>query len=307
MDPSAAVWPISWMANLFHCSFGFIHFKLALKSRELFGTGAKYTLASDIFALGIRPGRVRKVNDAGNFIWDILCKCWSFNPENRPSAKHVGDVMSMIFLTARDLLDGVTLKSRRLVVREGTTVQDLIPHFEKRGLASFTELLHSANLILTTSIADTALANVDRVELTSRQSIAVKWVKHNTPYKRLKRAARELDCWSFYRHPNILPVLGFAIFGADLAMVSPWMSNGCHGLCDETPILRPSFCLQLAQAIAYLHENNVVHGDIKGPNVLVSDVGAVQVTDFGVSVADHQEIEFSSTSSGRGTQRWQAS
>ncbi|KAJ1304031.1 hypothetical protein OPQ81_008439 [Rhizoctonia solani] len=50
-----------------------------------------------------------------------------------------------------------------------------------------------------------------------------------------------------------------------------------------------------------------VHGDIKGPNVLISDAGTVQVTEFGVSIVDHREIEFSVTSGGRGTHRWQAS
>ncbi|CAE6442600.1 unnamed protein product [Rhizoctonia solani] len=269
--------------------------------------GAKYTLAGDIFALGLetivlgqsdifgkawaasmkgwtgkhpfRPTNAIPLNEAGNVIWDILRKCWSLEPENRPSAKYICDVMSSVYQSP----DGLAFKSLRLVVREDTTVLDLVTHFENRGLANYTKLLHSPNVISTVSVADTALANVYRVELTSHQPIAVKCVKHKTPYKRLKRAARELDCWSSYQHQNILPVLGFAVCGADLAMVSPWMSNGCvtdyvtrYPSCN-----RLLLCVQLAQAIAYLHENNVVHGDIKGPNVLVSGTGTIQVTDFG--------------------------
>ncbi|CAE6508006.1 unnamed protein product, partial [Rhizoctonia solani] len=65
-------------------------------------------------------------------------------------------------------------------------------------------------------------------------------------------------------------------------------------------------CTQLARAIAYIHNHNVIHGDIKGPNVLVSDANIIQVADFGVSLMDHKEVEFSVTSAGRGTQRWQA-
>ncbi|CAE6538590.1 unnamed protein product [Rhizoctonia solani] len=314
-DPVQSIWSIAWRAP------------------ELGNSGAKYTLASDVFALGmeiiisdepsyfdkvwavremvrrgeppLRPTDTIPLNDAGNVIWNILCECWTLTPENRPSAKHVCDSMNAIYQSP----DGVALRPRRLLVRENTTVLDLLTHFKKRGLANYTQLLRSPNVISTVSVADTALANVYRVELTSHQPIAIKSVKHKTPFKRLKqRAARELDCWSSYQHQNILPVLGFAVFGADLGMVSPWMSNGCvtdyvtrHPYCD-----RLLLCTQLAQAITYLHENNVVHGDIKGPNVLVSDAGTVQVTDFGVSIADHQEIEFSSTSSGRGTQRWQA-
>ncbi|CUA71142.1 hypothetical protein RSOLAG22IIIB_09361 [Rhizoctonia solani] len=91
-------------------------------------------------------------------------------------------------------------------------------------------------------------------------------------------------------------------------MVSPWMANGCitDYVVRNPNCNRLALCVQLADVIAYLHENNAVHGDIKGANVLVSDKGTVQVTDFGVSIADHQEIEFSMTSKSRGTQRWQA-
>ncbi|KAG8681171.1 hypothetical protein FRC11_001476, partial [Ceratobasidium sp. 423] len=293
---------------------------------ELFRRGFKPTLASDVYALGMetitwedpysragvlllvrqpvvegelppRPTDMIPENEAGNAVWDILCKCCSYNPKDRPSAQNVCNVMHTVYQTP----DGVALKALKLVVKEDTvgrpvipisltlhlyqTVQDLVSYFERRGLVNYTELLHPPNAISIQSVADTALANVYRVELFNKQPVAVKWVKHNTPYKRLKRAARELDCWSSYQHPNILPVLGFTVSGADLAMVSPWMNNGC--VTDY--VNRYPDCDRLLL-----------------PNVLISDQGMVQVTDFGVSIADHQEIEFSVTSSGRGTQRWQA-
>ncbi|CCO33600.1 Putative serine/threonine-protein kinase/receptor R831 [Rhizoctonia solani AG-1 IB] len=86
------------------------------------------------------------------------------------------------------------------------------------------------------------------------------------------------------------------------------MKNGCitEYVTRSPDCDRLKLCAQLAGAIAYLHEQNVIHGDIKGPNVLISDEGDVQVTDFGVSIMDHREIEFSVTSTGAGTQRWQA-
>ncbi|CAE6454493.1 unnamed protein product [Rhizoctonia solani] len=305
------------------------------RAPELFKSGAKFSLAGDVFALGMetviqdesdtsamkvwqkaimgqppaRPTNAIPVNEAGNAIWDMLSKCWSFDPENRPSAKHVSDVMNMMFLTARDFSDGIAFKSPRLMVREHTTVQDLVAHFEKQGLINYTEFLHPSVILSSVSVADTALANVYRVEMLYHEPVAVKRVKHTTPYKRLKRAARELSCWTSHKHEHILPLFGFAVVGVDLAMVSPWMRNGCiteyvtgHPSCD-----RLSLCTQLTRAIAYLHEHDVVHGDIKGPNVLISDEGNVQVTDFGVSIAEHQDIEFSVTSVGGGTQRWQAS
>ncbi|CAE6508013.1 unnamed protein product [Rhizoctonia solani] len=313
---------------------GIIHGNLdgGLKAPELAKIGTKRTLASDVYALGMetitwneaqgldsvwtvfhkaktepppRPINTIPVNNAGDVVWDILSKCWSINPETRPSANHVCHVMNTVYQSP----DGVAPKPLRLVVREDTTVQDLVAHFEKQGLINYTGFLDPSVIVSSILAADTALANVYRVEMYYHVPVAVKCVKHITPYKRLKRAARELDCWLSHQHDNVLPLFGFAVIGEDLAMISPWMNNGCvtdyvasHPTCD-----RHGLCTQLAQAIAYLHEYNVVHGDIKGPNVLISDRGTVQVTDFGVSIVDHQEIEFSITASGRGTQRWQES
>ncbi|CAE6409855.1 unnamed protein product [Rhizoctonia solani] len=241
---------------------------------------------------------------AGDTCWDILCKCLSLNPDDRPTASEVSAVMRMVC----QLSEAMARRSLRLVVGEDTSIHDLVAHFKRRGLVNYTDLVNSVNRTAVESVADTALANVYRFELRNNQAVAVKCVKHNTTYKRLKRAARELDCWSSHRHENILPILGFATIGADLAMVSPWMANGCitDYVVRNPNCNRLALCVQLAGVVAYLHENNAVHGDIKGPNVLVSDAGTVQVTDFGVSITDHQEIEFSMTSSGRGTQRWQA-
>ncbi|ELU42201.1 Pkinase domain-containing protein [Rhizoctonia solani AG-1 IA] len=44
--------------------------------------------------------------------------------------------------------------------------------------------------------------------------------------KHLKQAARELYVWSKCEHPNVLPLIGMALFEGKFAMVSPWMENG---------------------------------------------------------------------------------
>ncbi|KAH7333807.1 kinase-like domain-containing protein [Rhizoctonia solani] len=279
--------------------------------------GSKRILASDVYSLGMtiletitgkkhsyadEPGlswiRKMKIGEppsrpadtipqahAGNVISDILHKCWSYNPRDRPSVVEVRDIMYTVYQTP----DGMALKTLKLVVTKDTTVQDLVAHYEQRRLTNYTHSLQQTDIANTIPFIDATLANVYKVNISGQQCVAVKCVKHTTPHKKLKRAGRELSSWSSYKHENILPVLGFAVFRGDLAIVSPWMRNGHvseyvanHPNCD---------CLGL------------VHGDIKGPNVLVSDIGTVQVMDFGVSITDHQEIEFSSTSTG-GTQRW---
>ncbi|KAH7333806.1 kinase-like domain-containing protein [Rhizoctonia solani] len=271
----------------------------------------------------VLPSRPRDAipdSHAGNALWNILCSCWSFDTADRPNAGQLLHDMRILYKTTSEIKSTslpelaqrelllVDAASLRLVVTKDTRIQDLVAYFEKRGLTDFTSVLLSNNITSTMPFADTALANVYKTSLPNQQYIAVKCVKHVTPYKKLKRAARELSCWLSHKHENILPVLGFAVVRGDLAMVSPWMSNGCvtdyvttNPGCDRVVL-----CSQLARAIAYLHEHNVVHGDIKGANVLVSDSGTVKITDFGVSIMDHKEVEFSATSTSRGTQRWQA-
>lgn len=42
-------------------------------------------------------------------------------------------------------------------------------------------------------------------------------------------------------------------------------------------------CLQVVLGLAYLHEQKIVHGDIKPQNILVGDQDAVKIADFGIS------------------------
>ncbi|KZV89779.1 kinase-like protein, partial [Exidia glandulosa HHB12029] len=55
-----------------------------------------------------------------------------------------------------------------------------------------------------------------------------------------------------------------------------------------------------------VHSNRVVHGDIKGGNVLVADDGTARVCDFGVSVMLEEHSTSTQQSSIKGTCRWMA-
>ena len=54
-----------------------------------------------------------------------------------------------------------------------------------------------------------------------------------------------------------------------------------HGIFPET--LVRVYVKQLLEGLNYLHEQGVIHRDIKCANILLSTTGSVKLADFGVS------------------------
>jgi hypothetical protein len=43
-----------------------------------------------------RPGSIPEASERGDELWELLVSCWSFEPEHRPSAQHVENIVSAI-------------------------------------------------------------------------------------------------------------------------------------------------------------------------------------------------------------------
>ncbi|KAG6889641.1 hypothetical protein C0995_015756 [Termitomyces sp. Mi166 len=76
------------------------------------------------------------------------------------------------------------------------------------------------------------------------------------------------------------------------------------------PIVDSWQVVDVAKGLRYLHENGIVHGDLKGPNILIDEAGRACLTDFGISAMSVPEIigwvSTSSVASKGGSVRWQA-
>ncbi|KAG6907250.1 hypothetical protein DXG01_009703 [Tephrocybe rancida] len=97
-----------------------------------------------------------------------------------------------------------------------------------------------------------------------------------------------------------------------IAIVSTWMENGdINNYLRRNPTaIRGMLALDVANGLAYLHDLGIIHGDLKGPNILVDDGGRALLADFGISSVSNSEIvgwtsQTTDNSSG-GTVRWQA-
>ncbi|CAE6481488.1 unnamed protein product [Rhizoctonia solani] len=92
-------------------------------------------------------------------------------------------------------------------------------------------------------------------------------------------------------------------------MVSPWMENGnlSQFLADRTDVDRYKMCVQIAEAVSFLHDAKLVHGDIKALNILVTKDHRPQLTDFGSASLTEYTLKFSTTTYVASTSlRWTA-
>ncbi|KAF9482916.1 kinase-like protein [Pholiota conissans] len=86
-------------------------------------------------------------------------------------------------------------------------------------------------------------------------------------------------------HPHILPSLGVIMSPNALQIISPLMRNGSivkytkkHPNVSKKELLE-----QVADGLHFLHQYNVVHGDLKGDNILITDDGKACIADLGSS------------------------
>ncbi|KAF7362319.1 Kinase-like protein [Mycena venus] len=124
--------------------------------------------------------------------------------------------------------------------------------------------------------------------------VALKHMRYRlrgTDLRRIRsKFCREALVWKDLHHPNILPFLGIdrdSFPSCDsLCMVSPWMKNGTvmnylkvYGHANVDKLL-----YEIAQGLQYLHSRNIVHGDLKGENILVNEDWSASLADFGLSL-----------------------
>ncbi|KAI6094887.1 kinase-like domain-containing protein [Pisolithus sp. B1] len=120
--------------------------------------------------------------------------------------------------------------------------------------------------------------------------VAVKTFR-NTPSESeedLKRLFREMHTWSKLRHENIVPMLGISTeFDSTISIISEWMPLGnAHDYVKDTDHDPRPLLEDVASGLYYLHSHElgpVVHGCLKGSDVLVSSDRRALLTDFGFS------------------------
>ncbi|KDQ17397.1 hypothetical protein BOTBODRAFT_605959 [Botryobasidium botryosum FD-172 SS1] len=97
-----------------------------------------------------------------------------------------------------------------------------------------------------------------------------------------QRFHREILMWTNLQHENVLEIYGLQ---GDMCLVLPWVPVDAHAYLESNPQVNPhSLLLGAAAGLEYLHAHQppIIHGDIRGANILVSESGAAQITGYGV-------------------------
>ncbi|KLO10839.1 kinase-like protein [Schizopora paradoxa] len=134
----------------------------------------------------------------------------------------------------------------------------------------------------------------------------------------IKKFVNEIRIWAKLEHENVLPLKGFYFEGEELMpnLVSEWMEDGT---LDEYIVDIPPCSVEILEllrgitaGLAYLHSNKIIHGDLKGPNILISSRKTPLLADFGLSRALQKTLTIMATTSTssnaacRGSLRWMA-
>ncbi|KIM59265.1 hypothetical protein SCLCIDRAFT_1217818 [Scleroderma citrinum Foug A] len=126
--------------------------------------------------------------------------------------------------------------------------------------------------------------------------LAIKVIRTALPAPRVKelgqKLMREASLWADLDDPNVVPLLGMVydmVPRGVPSLVSPYYQN--RNLKDYMKRNRTQLSYsqmldmtyQFASGLEYLHKSNIVHGDLKPDNIMISDGGEVVISDFGLS------------------------
>ena len=121
------------------------------------------------------------------------------------------------------------------------------------------------------------------------ETVAIKQVKLETLGQAdLKTIMLEIDLLKSLTHPNIVKYKGSVKSAESLYIILEFCENGSlHSVCKKfgkfpEPLVG-LFMSQVLQGLLYLHEQGVIHRDIKGANILTTKEGLVKLADFGVA------------------------
>ena len=131
-----------------------------------------------------------------------------------------------------------------------------------------------------------------------QRPVAIKLIQSTDELNVDRLLLNEARAASALNHPNICTVHEVGEHGDRSFIVMEYVDG--RPLSDviaegpKPPALALELAAQVARALAHAHDRNVVHGDLKAANVLISEAGRIKVVDFGLA-RRHAAVETGAT------------
>ncbi|KAJ1500997.1 ATP binding, partial [Coelomomyces lativittatus] len=140
--------------------------------------------------------------------------------------------------------------------------------------------------------------------------MAVKEVDLSYNQMSLDSLNQEIQFLSDLQHPHIVRYLGAHHEASIFHIFLEYIPGGSIQANLETwgPFSEPmmkSYLKQVLLGVVYLHDQNIIHRDIKAANILVDHHGIVKISDFGISQKTQEALEVMDTSL-QGSVYWMA-
>ncbi|KAE8390537.1 hypothetical protein BDV23DRAFT_155239 [Aspergillus alliaceus] len=122
---------------------------------------------------------------------------------------------------------------------------------------------------------------------------------------------QEIDTMQHLEHPNIVQYLGCERGELSISIYLEYISGGSIGSClrkhgkFEESVVK-SLTRQTLSGLAYLHDQGILHRDLKADNILLDLDGTCKISDFGISKKSDNIYGNDSTNSMQGSVFWMA-
>lgn len=122
---------------------------------------------------------------------------------------------------------------------------------------------------------------------------------------------QEIDTMQHLEHPNIVQYLGCERKEYSISIFLEYISGGSVGSCLRKhgkfeQSLVSSLTRQTLAGLAYLHQEGVLHRDLKADNILLDVDGTCKISDFGISKKSDNIYGNDATNSMQGSVFWMA-